>query len=89
MSKAEKALATMRARKGNHKTEEVLRYLMTHKRGLTPLDAWRLFGAYRLGSIISNLRHIWGLDIETIPESQQDGQPYARYILMPEEEESA
>ena len=44
-------------------TSEIKRYLETHKRGITSMDAFRLFGATRLSAIIFNLRHKRGMNI--------------------------
>ena len=43
---------------------EILRYLMTHKRGITSIQAIELFGATRLSDIIFRLRKE-GYDIVT------------------------
>ena len=45
-------------------TSEVLKYLENHKKGITSLDAIRLFGATRLSGIIFILRKR-GYNIET------------------------
>ena len=44
--------------------ERILRYLKTHKRGITSIQAIELFGATRLSDIIFRLRKA-GYDIET------------------------
>ena len=44
-------------------TSEIKRYLETHKRGITSMDAFRLFGATRLSSIIYELRYRHGMNI--------------------------
>lgn len=41
-----------------------LRYFQTHKRGLTPFDAWVKLGIYRFADTIYNLRQE-GHDIDT------------------------
>lgn len=52
-------------RKGNKtQKQEVLNYIMTHKRGITSLQAIQLFGATRLSDIIFRLRGE-GYDIRT------------------------
>ena len=38
-------------------TSEIKKYLETHKKGLTSMDAFRLFGATRLSAIIYELRY--------------------------------
>lgn len=39
-------------------TMDVLRYLKTHKRGITSKQAWEKFGITRLSAVIHRLRHI-------------------------------
>ncbi len=60
------------------KTARVLRLLETRAGGITPLDCipWTV----RLGSIIFQLRHRYGLDIETTMEAHEGGL-HARYVL--------
>ena len=41
----------------NSQIDAVRKYLETHKRGITSMDAIRMFGATRLSSIIYVLRH--------------------------------
>lgn len=45
-------------------TKDIKRYLETHKRGITSLQAFEMFGATRLSSIIYRLRRE-GMNIET------------------------
>ena len=52
-------------KKTKSQKSEVLRYLMTHKRGITSFKAFELFGVTRLADIIFNLRKD-GYEIETI-----------------------
>ena len=85
-----KVLTIMKGSRKHYKTEQILRHMLTHKRGITSWTAWEKYHTTRLAVIISNLRHIWGIDITTITESDDKGNLYARYILEPwEEEESA
>ena len=64
-------------------TNEVLKYMKSHKNGITSMQAFELFGATRLSSIIHRLRkkHI----IETITEEGKNrfggSTQYARYVL--------
>lgn len=44
-------------------TQDILNYLKKHKKGITSLQAFELFGATRLSSIIYQLRHRRGLNI--------------------------
>ena len=63
---------------------EILRYLKSHKRGLTSQKANDLFGSTRLASHICVLRKR-GYDIETIEETTKNRYGsttnFARYIL--------
>jgi hypothetical protein len=61
------------------KTQKIVDYLMV-KKSITSLEAFRLFNATRLASIILNLRRR-GLDIstETIREKERS---YAKYHLV-------
>ena len=43
-------------KKDKSQKSEILRYLQTHKRGITSLQAIELFGATRLSDIIFRLR---------------------------------
>lgn len=46
-------------------TSEIKKYLETHKKGLTSLEAIEKFGATRLSSIIYNLRTKYQMNIKT------------------------
>ena len=62
--------------------KEILRYLMTHRRGITPIDALEKFGCFRLSARISDLREL-GYDIRTDLEKNTNNDGYhARYFLM-------
>lgn len=61
---------------------QILRYLQTHKRGLTPIDALEKFGCFRLSARIADLRGL-GWDIRTDREKNKNNDGYhARYFLM-------
>lgn len=62
------------------KKSQVLRYIQTHRRGITGLDALRNFGLYRLSSTIHELRSE-GHNIKTDMMTREDGTAYARYYL--------
>lgn len=62
------------------KKSQVLRYIQTHRRGITGLDALRHFGLYRLSSTIHELRSE-GHDIKTDMMTREDGTTYARYYI--------
>ena len=60
----------------------ILKYLQTHKRGLTPIDALQKFGCMRLGARISDLRGM-GHNIRTDMEDNKNNRGrHARYFLM-------
>ena len=61
--------------------DKVLRYMRTHKRGITPRDAINQFECYRLSGRIYDLRRM-GYNIVTLddPNLTNSG-THARYIL--------
>ena len=62
--------------------KQILRYLQTHRRGITPIDALEKFGCFRLSARISDLREL-GYDIRTDREKNKNNEGYhARYFLM-------
>lgn len=64
--------------------KQILRYLQTHKRGITPIDALNKFHCFRLSARIANLREM-GYDIRTDMESNTENSGrHARYFLMGE-----
>lgn len=71
-------------KKATSQKNEVLKYLKTHKRGITSIQAVELFGATRLSDIIFRLRQE-GYDIitEMITTKNRYGHTttYARYRL--------
>ncbi len=64
------------------KKAKLLKYLQTHRRGITGLDALRMFGLYRLSGEIHELRKE-GYNIKTdmIQPEDPNESPYARYYL--------
>jgi len=66
------------------KKEQLLRYLKTHKRGITGQEALYHIGLYRLSGEIHELRNA-GYDIKTemMEREEEDGSitRYARYYL--------
>ena len=64
------------------KKAKVLRYIQTHRRGITGLEALKLFGLYRLSSAIHELRSE-GYDIKTdmMTPDDPDESKYARYYI--------
>lgn len=62
----------------------ILKYLQTHRRGITGIDALQKFGCYRLSARISDLREL-GYDIRTDMENNKlNNGRHARYFLMEE-----
>lgn len=59
-------------------TDAILEHLKSGNT-ITPVDALRDFGCFRLAARIDELRHR-GFDIETINE-KRNGKKYARYVL--------
>ena len=70
--------------KNNSQNDKILRYLKTHKRGITSMQAISIFKITCLAERIRDLRER-GYSIETIMhyEKQQDGtvKQYGQYIL--------
>ena len=65
--------------------QDVLKYLKTHKKGITQMDAYTKFPApiTRLSAVIYDLRKM-GYDIESISEVSKNcygTNPYVRYVL--------
>lgn len=59
-------------------------HLKRYRKGITPRQAWEVYGCYRLSSCICDLRKR-GVDIATIMEEGADEYgrtyEYARYVL--------
>ena len=64
--------------------DNVLKHLKQHGM-ITPLDALKLYGAFRLGAIIHTLRHEDGYNIKT--DLAKGDAKYAIYSLLPSDEE--
>ena len=85
---ARKTICTDTAMKGEimatSKKAKVLKHLQQHKKGITGVDALRLYGLYRLSEIIRQLRES-GIDIKTemMTRENEDGTTtrFARYYL--------
>ena len=63
--------------------KEILRYLQTHKKGITSMQAWRIFGASRLADIIWKLKKDgYKINKETIKVQTRSGYAHvARYTM--------
>ena len=61
--------------------DAILKYMETHKKGITPIDALELCGCFRLSARIWDLRHK-GFVFESRPVK---GHQYCRYVLLKEE----
>lgn len=59
--------------------KKVLVHLEKHK-SITPLEALGVYGIFRLAARIWELRQI-GKQITTIYMKDENGKPYARYVL--------
>ena len=62
---------------------EVLRYMKTHKGGITNAIAYEKFGVSRMGSVISDLRKQgWLIDTVMVESTTRYGNPvrYGRYF---------
>lgn len=66
----------------NRRIAEYLKKATT--KGITPLEALTKFDCFRLSARIWDLRHKYGMDIETIHE-YRGGKQYARYRLRSED----
>ena len=62
------------------KKAKLLRYLQTHKRGITGHEALFKLGLYRLSGEIHQLRKA-GYDIKTEMMTNEDGDEFARYYI--------
>ena len=65
--------------------DKILRYLKTHKRGITQLQALERFGCMRLASRISDLRDMgYAISTDMIAVRNRDGETchVANYKLM-------
>lgn len=72
-------------KKTKSQLSEVLKYLMTHKRGITSVQAFNLFGVTRLSDIVFRLRKAgYNIITEQITTKNRYGHAttYARYILV-------
>lgn len=58
---------------------KVLLHLEKHK-SITPLEAFGVYGIFRLAARIWELRKI-GKEIATVHMNDDNGKPYARYVL--------
>ena len=54
-------------------------------KSLTPLDALNLFGCFRLGARVFDLKNDYGMNIKT-EMVKENGKRYARYSLVKEGE---
>ena len=63
--------------------KEVLKYMQTHKKGITSKEAWDKFGASRLADIIWKLkRDGYKIDKETVKVQTRTGYAHvARYTM--------
>lgn len=70
------------------KSQKILKYLQTHSKGITQAQAVDKFKAYRLSSIIFNLKKAgYNIETEYVQVKNKDGSHtrYARYYLVDRE----
>ena len=71
--------------KASSQNGRILKYLDKHKEGITPMDALKYFGCFRLSARIHDLRDK-GYEIKTIKETKKNAEGnvcnYARYVLV-------
>ena len=72
------------ASKVNSQNQQILKYLRRHRSGITPMDALKLCGCFRLSARIFDLKED-GYNIYKVweEETTEEGtvKRYARYIL--------
>ena len=54
-------------------------------KSITPLDALNMFGSFRLGARIFDLKNDYGMNIKT-KMVEENGKRYAKYSLVKEDE---
>ena len=69
------------------KIDAVLKHLQTHG-SITPKDAYITYSYYRLSDGIYKLRNR-GHNILTVDETSENGETYARYVLLADSQEVA
>ena len=75
----------MKSKNGKSQKSDVLKYLLTHKRGITSLQALDLFGVTRLADIIFRLRKEgYAIETDDVTTKNRYGHvvTYARYRLV-------
>lgn len=64
--------------------QKILKYLKTHKKGITPMDALKLCGCFRLSARIHDLKeqgHNIYKTMEYVETEEGTRKGYARYFL--------
>ena len=76
-------------KKHKKNVKRILDYLKSHKKGITSMEAFDLFGVTRLSAIIFNLRKEYVIDnIPCVSENRYGDKTYFdRYVLVGEREE--
>lgn len=68
-------------KKSNSQAQKILRYLQTHKKGITQAQAVDKFRAYRLSAIIFDLKEAgYNIETEYVSKKDRDG-TYKRYAV--------
>lgn len=64
------------------KQTQLLKYLQTHRRGITGIEALQKFGLYRLSSAIFKFRQKgYNIVTDMVQSDDPDEAPYARYYI--------
>lgn len=64
------------------KKTKVLKYMQTHRRGITGIEALQKFGLYRLSDAIFKLRNEgYNIVTDMVQPDDPDEAPFARYYL--------
>lgn len=72
------------ATKTESQNKQIKAWLESGK-SITPLDALNIFGSFRLGARIFDLKNDYGMDIKT-EMIEENGKRYAKYSLVKGEE---
>lgn len=71
--------------KGYTQCDKILKHMKTHKRGITPAQAYERYGCMRLSGRIFDLRHMgYAIKTDIIAVRNRDGETsyVAQYTLM-------
>ena len=74
------------ATKTESQNKQIKAWLESRK-SITPLDALNLFGSFRIGARIFDLKNDYGMDIKT-EMVEENGKRFARYSLVKNDEKN-